>query len=126
MYIHINEKQKVVNTKVKDSYFREVAEKVKSFGFDVYAPENIFEGDSRYGYVTDGKGIIYFQIDDLFGLQWSVECIPSRETGSGVRLNVNLSKEGISEALRTPYGKPYADFASFRKEHEQWRKLIKL
>lgn len=76
----------------KDRYFKETVEQLKEWGFTVYAPANIFEDVFRYGWVTDGTHILYFQIDDLIGLVFSTECIPSKETGSGRRLDIPFTK----------------------------------
>lgn len=115
-----------MNLEVKDSYFKEVVETVKGFGFDVYAPENLHKGTFRYGYVTDGVSILYFQIDDLEGLTWSIECVPSYETGSGLRINIPLTKEGILSGFGTPFGTRYRNFEHFKRANEKWGRIIKI
>lgn len=102
----------------KDRYFKETVEQLKEWGFMVYAHANIFENGFRYGWVTDGTHILYFQIDDLYGLQWSTECIPTKETGVGMRIHINLSKEAIIEAFQIQYGQPYLNFEHFVRR--QW------
>ena len=108
----------------KDRYFKNTVAQLKAWGFEVYAPADIFEDTFRYGWVTDGTNIIYFQIDDLVGLRFSTECIPSKETGSGRSLNIDFTKEGIIEAFQIPFGKPYPDFESFKRKH--WKPLTQL
>lgn len=108
----------------KDRFFKNTVTQLKIWGFQVYSPTNIFENTFRYGWVTDGTHILYFQIDDLVGLQFSTECIPSKETGSGRRLDIDFTKEGIIEAFQIPFGKPYPDFESFKRKY--WQPLTQL
>ena len=108
----------------KDRYFKDAVAQLKEYGFMVYAPAEIFNDYFRYGWVTDGIHILYFQIDDLFGLVFSTECIPSKETGCGRRIDFDFTKDGIIEAFQTSFGKPYPDFESFKRT--QWDKLIQL
>lgn len=108
----------------KDRYFKETVEQLKEWGFMVYAPANIFEDVFRYGWVTDGTHILYFQIDDLIGLVFSTECIPSKETGSGRRLDIPFTKEEIIKAFEMPFGKPYPNFESFKRKC--WSTLMQL
>lgn len=110
----------------KDKYFKEVVSILKSFGFYVWTHENIFNDNFRYGWVTDGVHMLYFQIDDLEGLKWSTECIPSKETGSGCRVHISypLEKEKIENAFKVKHGTPYRDFEHFKRRY--WCKLIEL
>lgn len=108
----------------KDQYFKETVKQLKEWGFMVYAPANIFEDSYRYGWVTDGIHILYFQIDNLLGLVFSTVCAPSKETGCGCRIDIDFTKEGIIKAFKTSFGKPYPNFESFKREH--WSTLIQL
>ena len=111
-----------MNFETKDRYFKETVEQLKEWGFMVYVPTNIFDKDFRYGWVTDGIHILYFQINYLEGLMFSTECIPSKETGCGRRISIPFTKEGIIEGFGVSYGKPYPDFESFRKKY--WNALM--
>lgn len=111
-----------MNFKIKCQYFNETVEQLKEWGFMVYVPTNIFEDDFRYGWITDGIHILYFQINDLEGLMFSTECIPSKETGCGRRIYIPFTKEGIIDGFGVSYGKPYPDFESFRKKY--WNALM--
>lgn len=115
-----------MNMEIKDHYFKETVEQLKEWGFMVYVPENLFEGYYRYGWVTDGTHLLYFQIDDLEGLLWSTECIPSKETGSGRRIYMPnpFSKEDVLHGFKVSYGKPYLNFEDFKKRH--WDVLIQI
>lgn len=113
-----------MNIEVKDRYFRNTVAQLKGWGFEVYAPANIFEDTFRYGWVTDGTHILYFQIDDLEGLKFSTECVPSKETGSGCRVDIDFTKEGIIRGFETSYGKSYPNFETFKRKH--WSTLIQL
>lgn len=115
-----------MNMKTKDGYFKETVEQLKEWGFMVYAPKNLFEGYCRYGWVTDGTHLLYFQIDDLEGLLWSTECIPSKETCRGRRLYMTnpLSKEDVLNGFKVSYGKPWRNFEDFKKCH--WNVLIQI
>lgn len=113
-----------MRTETKDQYFKETVEQLKEWGFMVYAPANIFEDDFRYGWVTDGIHILYFQIDDLLGLVFSTECVPSKETGCGRRIDFDFTKKGIIKAFEISFGKPYPNFESFKRKH--WSTLIQL
>lgn len=104
--------------------FNETVEAVKGFGYEVWTVASLFDSDFRYGYVTDGKRIIYFQVNELFGLQWGTVCVPTKNTGSGCRINVERAKESIEAALSYAYGQPYKDFADFKRRH--WTKLVRL
>lgn len=110
----------------EDLYFRETVAQLKEWGFAVYAPANIFEGTFRYGWVTDGTHILYFEINDFEGLHWSIECVPSRETGSGMCVDVGFSKEGILDALNVSYGAPYPNFESFQRAQKKWYDIVRL
>lgn len=109
----------------KDRYFKETVAQLKEWGFMVYALADIFEGGFRYGWVTDGTHILYFQIDDLEGLRFSTECIPSKETGCGRRISIPFTKEGIIEGFGVSFGKPYPNFESFNKRIH-WKPLTQL
>ena len=111
-----------MNFKMKCQYFKETVEQLKEWGFMVYVPTNIYEDDFRYGWITDGTHILYFQINDLEGLMFSTECIPSKETGCGRRISIPFTKEGIIDGFGVSYGKPYPDFESFRKKY--WNALM--
>lgn len=110
--------------KMKDRYFKETVAQLKEWGFMVYAPANIFEDDFRYGWVTDGIHILYFQIDDLLGLVFSTECVPSKKTGCGRRIDIAFTKKGIIKAFEISFGKSYPNFESFKRKH--WSTLIQL
>lgn len=105
-----------MNFETKDRYFKETVEQLKEWGFTVYVPNNILEDDFRYGWITDGTHILYFQMDDLFGLQFSTEGISSKGNGCGCRIKIPFTKEGIIKGFGVSYGKPYPDFESFRKK----------
>ncbi len=105
-----------MNFKTKCKYFNEVVEQLKEWGFMVYVPNNIFDDDFRYGWITDGTHILYFQIDDLYGLQFSTEGISSKGLGCGCRIKIPFTKEGITKGFGVSYGKPYPDFESFKKK----------
>lgn len=114
---------------VIDKTFKETVELIKSFGFDVYCPEDLLDkNEFRYGYVTDGKHILYFQVVRLFAeVQWDIECIPHEDTGNGKRINLNpITKENIIDAFNIKYGIPYENFEQFKKMEEKCHKLIKL
>ena len=111
-----------MNFKIKFQYFKETVEQLKEWGFMVYVPTNIHEYDFRYGWVTDGTHILYFQIDDLCGLRFSTECISSNGIGCGCRIKIPFTKEGIIKGFGVSYGKPYPDFESFRKKY--WNALM--
>lgn len=111
-----------MNFKMKCQYFNEVVEQLKEWGFMVYVPTNIFDKDFRYCWITDGTHILYFQINDLEGLMFSTECIPSKETGCGRRISIPFIKKGIIKGFGVSYGKPYPDFESFRKKY--WDSLM--
>ena len=51
-----------MNFKIKCQYFKDTVDQLKEWGFMVYVPTNIHEDDFRYGWVTDGTHILYFQI----------------------------------------------------------------
>ena len=113
-----------MNIKMKDQYFKETVKQLKEWGFEVYSPSDIFESSFRYGWVTDKTNILYFQIDDLEGLQFSIQCIPSKETGSGCRVKIDFTKEGILKGFGVMYGKSYPNFEAFRRNY--WDTLIQL
>ena len=83
-----------MNFETKDRYFKETVEQLKEWGFTVYVPNNILEDDFRYGWITDGTHILYFQMDALFGLQFSTEGISSKGLGCGCRIKIPFTKEG--------------------------------
>ena len=105
-----------MNFKMKCQYFNEVVKQLKEWGFMVYVPTNIIEHDLRYGWITDGTHILFFQINDLEGLMFSTECISSNGIGCGCRIKIPFTKEGIITGFDVSYGKPYPDFESFRKK----------
>lgn len=113
-----------MNFETKDRYFKETVEQLKEWGFTVYVPNNILEDDFRYGWITDGTHILYFQINDLEGLMFSTECIPSKETGCGRRISIPFTKEGIIEGFGVSFGKPYPNFEFFKKKY--WNTLTQL
>lgn len=118
-----------MNWKVIDETFKETVKLIKSFGFDVYCPEGLLnENEFRYGYVTDGKHILYFEVAYLFAeVKWSTRHIPKEDMGSGVSIDLNpITKENIIKAFNINYSTPYKDFEQFKKKEEKWRKLIKL
>lgn len=107
-----------------DRIFNEVVEAAKGFGYEVWTVASLFDSAFRYGYVTDGNRLIYFQVNQLLGLQWGTVCVPAKDTGSGCRIHVELTKESIEVALSELYGQPYKDFADFK--HRYWTKLVRL
>lgn len=113
---------------VKDKYFREVYEQLKSFGFQVWIPENLYNDDFRYAWVTDGEKILYYEINELEGLKWGTECVPHKDTGHGCRVHISfpLTKEKIIAAMNTRHGTPYRDFEQFKQHEEKWHKIIQL
>ena len=113
-----------MNIKMKDQYFKETVEQLKEWGFEVYSPSDIFEDTFRYGWVTDGTHILYFQINDLEGLQFSTQCVPAKNTGSGCRVEIDFTKEGILKGFGVTYGKPYPDFETFKRKY--WNTLTQL
>ena len=115
-----------MNVLTKDRYFKETVEQLKEWGFEVYSPAHIFKDTFRYGWVTDGVHILYFEINDLEGLRWSTECIPSHETGCGKRIECEFSKEAILNAFKISFGQLYSNFEHFRKHHKKWSDLIKI
>lgn len=96
----------------KQAYFDAACERIKSFGFRVFAHENK-PGDFKYyyGYFSDGKNIGYFQLGDFFGVRWSTVNGPgSHGCGSGF----SCEDEGVGiddltvERLREAFqGVPY-------------------
>ena len=115
-----------MDLKIRDSYFKEAVKTIKDLGFDVYVPEHIFKGSFRFGYVTDGTHILYFEVSEFGDLNWGTVHIPSLD-GDGVLVTVpTITKENILRTFNVSYGKPYADFEHFRKSREKWCNFIKL
>ena len=108
----------------KNRIFNETVEAVKGFGYEVWTVASLFDSDFRYGYVTDGYRILYFQVNELKGLEWSTVCVPAKDTGSGCRIYVELTKESIETALSYSYGQSYKDFNNFK--HRHWSELMRL
>lgn len=111
----------------KNKLFNEAVETFKSYGLSVYVPENLFESNFRYGYITDNTDILYFEINELVGLVYSIPCVPSHDTGSGLRTDEqSLDKDTVFRLLRTKYGTPYANFKQMASMEAKFFKLKKL
>lgn len=110
----------------REKIFNYYIAKFKELGYDVYSPCSKLPG-FYYAYVTDGIHILYFQIGCWGEFEWSTCCMPSRETGTGVRIDFEFDgKESVERAFDIQHGKPYRDFAHFEKYEEKFTKLIKL
>lgn len=111
---------------VINNLFKEVVQQSKQWGFKVYANENIFDSDYRYGWITNGIDILYFQINDnlLIGLQFIPECIPNKDSVNGF-IDIPFTKEGILKGFKIKYGKPYENFEYFKKHQEMVYQKIK-
>lgn len=110
----------------REKIFNDCVAKFKELGYDVYSPYSKLSG-FYYAYVTDGIHILYFQIGQWGEFEWSTCCIPSRETGTGIRISFKFDgKESVERAFDIQHGKPYRNFEHFKKYEERFTKLEKL
>lgn len=112
--------------KRKELFFN-VVERLKSYGYRAYTGHDAIKLGYLYGYVTNGTGVLYFQINDLSILSFSIEYWPAYKMGSGIRAEVNIDdKDSVDNALNTrvPGVRMYKNFEVFRDHH--WQALIEL
>lgn len=122
----VQNKRDMKHEKRKELFFN-VVERLKSYGYKVYTGRGTIEQGFLYGYTTNGTGVLYFQINDLGILSFSIEYWPSYKMGSGIRAEVNIDdKDSVDNALNTRVSgvRMYKNFEVFRDHH--WQALIEL
>lgn len=123
----------------------EMADQFKRLGYKVYSKLFRCCREEKhlvtYAYaVRDDGTFIYFQTDRIDGFTMSTVCIPSRNTGSGHRIDKrilgmdiwdsegNLSAEAVSKAMAiaatAQFGMPYRNFDAYRKQEEDRWKVV--
>ena len=114
-----------MNTKKREEIFNNYVAKFKKLGYDVYSPNRASQ--FFYAFVTDGTHVVYFQIDDWGIFDWSICCVPSVKTGSGMMISFDFkNKDSVERAFLTNYGKPFRDFKHFSEQYAKRGGLTKL
>ena len=120
------------------NFFMETAEKIKSFGFEVW----IFsDGTYNYGYATDGKHVGYFQQDVFPGqIVFSTCHKPNKNWGTGFSCQdpyngvFEITKQDVLDSFKVPFAwngkvvhvKPYSNFSEFMADKANSDSLVKL
>lgn len=77
----------------REEYLREVAAKIKGFGFRVFA---VMHDGFYYGYFSDGKGVGYFEATPFIGIHLSTHNAKGSGCG-GYEVADGLSVDDLTE-----------------------------